>query len=131
MKKFSCHACPVGCGAVYSIKDGKWPIEETGRPEYETDGMFGSMLMNDDVYAINQCNFLCNEYGLDTISTGGTVAWLMECYNNGVFTKEELDGIDLTWGNADAIVAITEKICKGEGIGKILQAGSRAAAKTF
>ena len=131
VRKYACHACPVGCGAIYSVKDGKWPIEETGRPEYETDGMFGSMLLNDDVYAINQCNFLCNEYGLDTISVGATIAWLMECYNNGVFTKEEIDGIDLTWGNADAIVAMTEKICKGEGIGKILQAGSVAAAKHF
>jgi aldehyde:ferredoxin oxidoreductase len=130
-KKFACNACPVGCGAIYELKEGKWRIEETSRPEYETLGSFGSMLLNGDSKSVSQCNYLCNEYGYDTISMGATIAWVMENYNKGVFTKEELNGIDLTWGNPEAIVQITELICKNEGIGKILNKGSQAAAEAL
>lgn len=130
-KKYACNACSLGCGAMYEITGGKWPLKDTGRPEYETMGAFGSMLLNGDAEAVNMCNFLCNEYGFDTISFGGTLAWIMECYNLGVFTLEELDGIDLKWGNAEAIVAMSEKICKGEGIGLILNKAARGAAGHF
>jgi len=130
-KKYTCHTCPVGCSAIYEVEDEKWPVKETGRPEYETLGVFGSSLLNSDPASVIKCHTLCNEYGFDTVSVGGTVAWLMECYNNGLFTIDELDGIDLKWGNADAIVEITERICRSEGIGEILNGGSRAASKHF
>lgn len=128
-KKYACNACSLGCGAIYEITGGKWPIKETGRPEYETMGMFGSLLLNGDAEAVNMCNFLCNEYGYDTISFGGTIAWAMECYERGILTLEEMDGIDLKWGNAEAIVALAEEICRGEGIGLILNKASRGAAQ--
>jgi len=130
-KKYACNACSIGCGAIYSVGEGKWPLEETSRPEYETQGMFGSQLLNASAEAVNKCNWLCNEYGFDTISMGGTIAWCMENYSNGVFSAEELDGIDLKWGNADAIVEMTERICRHEGVGKILSKGSLGAAKHF
>ena len=72
-----------------------------------------------------------NEYGLDTISVSGTVAWAMECYNEGLLTKTDLDGIDLKWGNPEAIAALTEKICQVNGCGEILYNGSRYAADHF
>jgi aldehyde:ferredoxin oxidoreductase len=128
-KKFNCNACPLGCGAIYELSGGKWPIKDTGRPEYESMGMFGSLLLNGDPEAVNMCNFLCNEYGFDTISFGGTLGWIMECYNKGIFTIDELDGIDLKWGDAEAIVAMAEKICKGEGVGLALNKASRGAAE--
>ena len=130
-KKYACSACPIGCGAIFSIDEEGVDIEHGGRPEYETMGMFGSQMMNSDAMTINVCNNLCNEYGLDTISLGATVAWAMECYNDGTLSKEELDGVELTWGNKDAIIEMTEKICKGEGVGEILQHGSRFAANHF
>ncbi len=130
-KKYACNSCSIGCGAIYSIGEGKWPREETARPEYETQGMFGSQLLNSSAEAVNECNRLCNEYGFDTISMGGTVAWCMENYSNGVFTQEELDGIDLKWGNADAIVQMTKKICMREGVGEALSNGSLAVARHF
>ncbi len=130
-KKYACNSCSIGCGAIYALETGKWPLEDTARPEYETQGMFGSQLLNSDPEAVNQCNWLCNEYGFDTISMGGTVAWCMENYSNGVFTQNELDGIDLKWGNSEAIVQMTEKICRNEGIGQILAGGSLAAAKAL
>ena len=130
-RRYTCHTCPEGCSAMYEIDDERWPIRETGRPEYETVGVFGSSMLNSDPVAMNKCNELCNEYGFDTISAGATIAWLMECYNKGLFTVDELDGIDLKWGNAEAIVAMMERMCRAEGIGKILNGGSLAAAKHF
>jgi aldehyde:ferredoxin oxidoreductase len=130
-KKYACYACPIGCGSIYQINEGDVNIDETGRPEYETAGMFGSQMLNSDPIILNQCNYLCNEYGLDTITVGGTIAWAMECFSIGILSKEELDGIDLYWGNAPAILEITEKICKGIGIGEILANGSVFAADYF
>ncbi len=130
-KKFACNACPVGCGAIYDVVGKRWPHEDTGRPEYETLGMFGSQMLNSDAEAVNHCNWLANQYGFDTIALGGTIAWLMECYNNGLFTIDELDGIDLKWGSAEAIVAMTQRVCDFKGIGAILAQGSRAAARHF
>lgn len=130
-KKYACNSCSIGCGAIYGIEEGKWPLEETARPEYETQGMFGSQLLSGDAEALNKCAWLCNEYGFDTISMGGTVAWAMENCANGVLTPEELDGINLQWGDGEAAVAITEKICKHEGIGQILSKGSQGAAEAL
>ncbi|MDR0469057.1 MAG: aldehyde ferredoxin oxidoreductase family protein [Peptococcaceae bacterium] len=130
-KKYACANCPLGCGAFHNYPDDRWDLTHSPRPEYETMGAFGSLCLNKDAASIFRANDLCNDYGTDTISTGSTVAWAMECYENGVLTKDELDGIELTWGNGDAIVAITEKLVKGEGCGKILMLGSQAAADKF
>jgi Aldehyde:ferredoxin oxidoreductase len=130
-KQFRCSTCPVGCGAIYDVKEEGVHLEHAGRPEYETMGGFGSQMLNSDPITINICNHLCNEYGLDTISVAGTIAWAMECYSDGILSLEELDGIDLKWGNKEAIVEMTEKVCKGEGVGEILQHGSRFAADHF
>jgi len=130
-KKYACYNCPVGCGAVYDLTREGYDQDDAGRPEYETTGGFGSMLLNSDALCVNICNTLCNEYGLDTISVSGTVAWAMECYDKGILTKDDLDGIELTWGNSEAIRRITEKICKSEGVGEVLANGSVFAAKQF
>ena len=130
-KKYNCANCPLGCGAIYEVKEGKWPLEHTTRPEYETLGAWGSQMANSSPESIIICNHLCNEYGFDTISMGASVAWAMECYEKGVLSKEELDGIELNWGNGDAIVEMAYKICNNEGIGKILAQGSQKAAEIF
>lgn len=130
-KKYACSNCPLGCGAEYEVKDGKWPLPQTERPEYETAAAFGSTCLCNDVEAIMKCNEICNTYGIDTISAGMTIAWAMECYNEGIFTKDELDGIDLKWGNGEAIVALMEKMAEGTGVGAVLSNGSAFAAKKF
>lgn len=129
VRKYSCAGCPLGCGAIYEVNDGRWPVGLTDRPEYETVSAFGSALLCDEVDAIIKVNHLCNLYGMDTISAGMTVAWAMEAYDKGVLSREELDGIDLSWGNGESIVALVEKMVKAEGIGKILAHGSAYAAK--
>lgn len=128
-KQYFCASCPLGCGAELRRTSDRWDLtQNTMRPEYETMGAFGSLLLNKDVDAVCQCNNLCNEYGFDTISAGSTVAWAMECYNRGVLSRDELDDIDLTWGNGEAIVQLVEKMCRNEGVGQILIKGSREAA---
>lgn len=129
-RKYACNSCQIGCGAEYHIKDDKNDFE-SARPEYETLAGFGSMLLNDDAVSVNKCNLLCNEYGYDTISFGGTLAWLTECYENGLFTIDELDGIDLRWGNTEAIVEMAMRICEQKGIGKTLGDASVKAAEHF
>ena len=132
VKPYGCANCPLHCGAEYDISKTRYGVKElVGRPEYETIGYFGSMLLNYDVESIIYCNYLCNEYGFDVISAGGTISWAMECFENGVFTEEDLDGIHLSWGNYEAIVAILEKMGKGEGVGAILQNGSYYASKVM
>jgi aldehyde:ferredoxin oxidoreductase len=127
-KKYACANCPLGCGAHYQVDSGKWPVGETDRPEYETLAAFGTMTLNDNAESIIKCNDICNRYGLDTISVGCTVAWAIECYENGIFTKKETEGIELTWGNAEAIVALTQAIADQTGFGKVLALGSAGAA---
>ncbi len=127
-RAYACASCPLACGAHYEVNDGPWPIGKGDRPEYETWAAFGSTLLNASPEAIIKCNDICNRAGLDTIATGMTVAWAIECYENEVLNQEETGGIELTWGNSQSIVAITQAIADREGFGAVLALGSKAAA---
>lgn len=129
--KYACANCPLGCGADYKVDGGDWPVGETYRPEYETMSAFGSLCLNDNAESIIKCNEICNRYGMDTISVGATIAWAIECYENGVITKNDTDGIELNWGNAKSIVGMTQAMADQKGFGKILALGSRKAAETL
>ena len=99
----------------------------THRAEYETAGAFGTMMLNADVNALQYVNHLCNQYGIDTISAGATVAFAMECYEHGLITKEQTGGIELTWGNTDAIISFLELLGRREGIGELFADGVKPA----
>lgn len=129
VRKYACATCSVGCGAIVKIERGPYAVEEGHRPEYETLASFGSMTLNDNVESIIKANDICNRYGLDTISAGATIAFAMECYEKGILTKEDTDGIELTWGNAEAIVRSLEKLAKREGFGDLLADGVKIAAE--
>jgi aldehyde:ferredoxin oxidoreductase len=129
VRKYACAQCPLGCGAHYKVDDGKWPVGQTDRPEYETLAAFGTMTLNDDAESIIKCNDIWNRYGLDTISVGASIAWAIECYEKNVLTQKETGGIRLTWGNGEAIVAATQAIADRAGFGKILALGSVRAAQ--
>jgi aldehyde:ferredoxin oxidoreductase len=131
VKSYGCYGCPLRCGAIYQVQEGRWPLSETNRPEYETLAAFGLNLANESGEAILKCNDIVNRAGLDSVSTGATVAWVMECYEKGILTKQELDGIEATWGNPEAIVALTDKIARAKGCGKVLALGSARAAKKW
>jgi aldehyde:ferredoxin oxidoreductase len=96
-------------------------------PEYETLAAFGTMLMNDNLEAVCWANDLANRYGVDTISTGGAIAFAMECYEKGIITRERA-GCDLTWGNVDAIFDMIEQIGERRGLGALLGQGVKRAS---
>lgn len=128
-KEHACANCPVACKRVVKVDDGPYKTEEGPGPEYETCGTFGTMMMNPDLAAVIKANELCNRYGLDTISCGSTIALAMELYEKGILSKGDLDGIDLTWGNMEAVMPLIRKIAYREGIGDILAEGSLRAAR--
>ena len=128
----TCYACIVRCKRVVEIKEGKNIVDPNyGGPEYETLGTFGSYCGIDDLAAISKANQICNMYGVDTIACGATIAFAMECYENGIIDKTDTGGIDLHYGNSDAMLEVLDQIVKNQGkLGKILSQGSdRAAAK--
>ncbi len=124
-----CWMCPIACGGHMKVPSGPY-AGEGHMPEYETLGAFGTMCLNDNVESICRLNNICNDFGMDTISAGCTVAFAIECYENGVITKKDTGGIELTWGNHEAIVKVTEQMGKGEGFGgKVLADGIKKAVE--
>lgn len=128
-KRAGCWHCPIGCEGRLKAGEGEYKYPAgTRRVEYETQAAFGTMCCNSNTESLNMINHLCNSYGMDTISGGTVMAFAIECYENGIITKEDTGGIELGWGNHRAIVAMTEKMVKGEGIGAILADGVKVAA---
>ena len=124
-----CFACPIGCGKTVKVDDGPYAGVYGHGPEYETLAGFGGNCQCDDLNAISWMNDLCNRYGLDTISTSSVLAFAMEAYEKGLISREQTGGLDLTWGNADAMIGAIHAIARREGIGELLADGVRAAAQ--
>ncbi len=127
----TCHACPIFCKRVVKTDayGGVDPIY--GGPEYETIGSIGSNCGIDDLGAISKGNEICNKLGLDTISAGMVVSFAMECFERGVLSKDDLDGLELNFGNGEAMVALLEKIARREGVGDLLAEGAARAARAI
>ena len=124
-----CFACPIRCKRVVEV-DNELEVDPAyGGPEYETVGALGSTLEIDSKEVIAKANELCNKHTLDTISTGMTIAFAMECYENGLLTREDCDGLDLKFGNGEAALSLIDKIAYREGIGDLLAEGSKRAAE--
>jgi aldehyde:ferredoxin oxidoreductase len=127
----TCYACTVRCKRVVEVKEGPFTADpHYGGPEYETLATFGSYCGIDDLKAVAQASQLCNQYGMDTISCGATVAWAMNCFQEGILTTKDTGGLELRFGNAEAMVRMTEMIGQRQGLGDLLAEGSaRAAAR--
>jgi aldehyde:ferredoxin oxidoreductase len=134
-KAYACARCVIGCGGRMRQDVGPFALEYNEglghKPEYETLAMLGTNLLNDNLESIIKLNEICNAEGIDTISLGGTLGWVIECYENGLLSKKDLDGLEMTWGNAESIVAMTEKIVKREGVGDLLADGVKVAWENF
>jgi len=129
-KRFGCWHCPIACQASLKEGTGEYTYPAGNRrPEYETQGTFGGMCLNNNRESIEMCSHICNTYGIDTISGGCAISFAIECYENGILTKKDTDGIELTWGNHKAIVEMTWKLAKREGLGDILADGVKKAAE--
>ena len=106
LASYTCHACPVRCGAIIQVKEGPFATKgEVHRPEYETLAALGALCLNDSVESVIRANEICNLYGLDTMAAGSVIAFAMECYENDLISQKDTDGIELTWGNAEAVIA--------------------------
>ncbi len=115
-KRYGCWRCPVACGAHVEVAQGPY-AGQGHRPEYETLAAFGSACLNHNLESICRVNNICNDAGMDTISVGATVAFAIECFEKGVITSQDTEGLELTWGNHEAIVKVTEQMARGEGFG--------------
>ncbi len=124
----ACFGCPVNCTKYSVVPSGPYKSVING-PDYETVFGFGSMCEVDDIEAVCKADEICDHYGLDLISASATIAWAMECYEKGIFTREDTGGIDLRFGNTDAMLEMTEMIGKREGLGALLAKGSREASR--
>ncbi|MFC1909410.1 aldehyde ferredoxin oxidoreductase family protein [Chloroflexota bacterium] len=130
LEGYGCHACPVRCGAIIRVEEGPFTTSaEVHRPEYESLAALGSLCMNDNVEAVIRANELCNLYGLDTIAVGTAIAFAMECYGRGLISKQDTDGMELTWGDGEVIVALVKKMAHREGFGAVLADGVEKAAE--
>jgi aldehyde:ferredoxin oxidoreductase len=126
----TCFACVVRCKRVVEVTEGPYKVDPRyGGPEYETLATFGSYCGVDDLAAIAYANQVCNQYGVDTISCGATVAWAMDCFEKGLINAGDTGGIELRFGNAEAMVKVVEMIARREGLGDLLAEGSARAAE--
>ena len=129
VKNRGCFACTIPCSRFYAVKEGEFAGLYGEGPEYEALGSFTSRVGNGDLGLALKANDLCNRLGLDALTAGECISWAMELYERGLLTREEADGLDLSWGNGEAILALIEKIANRDGFGDILADGSRAAAE--
>lgn len=131
-KSWPCHACPVGCHRYISISNHEnYPslkLEGAG-PEYENLGHLGGNCLVDDLVSIAVANDICNRLGIDAISAGAFVAFLMECFEKGIISKNDLNGIEPKWGDGKALIELVKQIGNKEGIGKLFANGIREAAE--
>ena len=128
VKRSSCWRCPISCWGTSRVEyDGQ--TVEAHQPEYETAAAFGTMMLNNDYPSLIKANELCNRYGVDTISAGNCLAFAAECYEHGLIGRADTDGIELRWGDHQAMNAMLEKLCQRRGFGDILADGVKAAAE--
>ena len=126
----SCYACAVRCKRVVEITNGPYQTDPRyGGPEYESISALGSYCGISNLEAVAHANQLCNMYGMDTIACGGTIAWAMDCFEQGLITTDDTDGIDLRFGNSEAMVQMVKAIGERKGFGKVLGEGSQRAAE--
>jgi aldehyde:ferredoxin oxidoreductase len=131
-KKYHCFSCPIGCAHKAMVNEGDYKTEhEIEAAEYETVAGFGSLILNDNLESIQKANFLCNDYGIDTISGSGTIAFIYYIFNNQMIKSEDIDGLEPKWGNIDAAIKMIKKIAYREGIGNLLADGSDTVGKQF
>jgi len=131
-KQYPCYSCPIGCAHKASVEEGEYAFEgEREAPEYETIVSFGSLILNDDLEAIVEANHLCNDFGIDTISGGSTIAFIYYLYNNDFISSDDIDGLEPEWGKIKPALEMIHKMAKREGIGDVLAEGSDAVGKKF
>jgi aldehyde:ferredoxin oxidoreductase len=124
-----CYRCPIACGRKTRLE--KYGVPEAHGPEYETIAALGTLLLIDDLCGIAYAGNLCNLYGLDTISTGATIAFANYLFEKGVLSLADTDNTELKWGDIDMVISLIEKIARRDGFGDILADGSLSLARRY
>jgi len=127
--RYFCDSCVLGCGRVVKVESGPYAGVEGAGPEYETLALLGSNLLIDNLEALCFANELCNRFGLDTMSTGGAIAFGMEAYEKGLIDREDTGGIELRWGSAEAMIEMVKMIAQKKGLGEVLGKGVKRASE--
>lgn len=131
-EKYHCYSCPLGCGGRLDLSGiAGSEYYETHKPEYETLQAFGPLALNNDLDSILNLNEILNRAGMDSISAGNTVTWAIECYENGILTREQTDGLELTWGNHEAETELVKKMITRDGFGNDLADGVKRASEKY
>ncbi|MFW9999842.1 MAG: aldehyde ferredoxin oxidoreductase family protein [Candidatus Hermodarchaeota archaeon] len=131
-RKYPCFSCPIGCAKKAKVKEGEFKTDdEVAAPEYQTLAGFGSMILNDNIESIVKANELCNDFGIDTISTSSIIALLYYLNDSGQIKPEQIDGLNPKWGDIKPALDLIKKISFKEGIGNLLAEGSDAIGKEF
>jgi len=127
--RFFCDACLLGCGRRIKLEKGPYAGVDGAGPEYETLALLGSNCLIDDLEALCFANELCNRFGLDTISTGGVIAFAMEAFEKGLIDRKDTGGIDLRWGSVEALIEMIKMIAWKKGLGELLGKGIKKASE--
>ncbi|MFX0058236.1 MAG: aldehyde ferredoxin oxidoreductase family protein [Candidatus Hodarchaeota archaeon] len=128
LKRETCYACPIRCKKIVNITQPFYIDPQYGGPEYETIAAFGSNCGISDIISISKANEICNKASLDTISAGVAISFAMECYENGILTEKDTNGLKLNFGNTESMLNLLEMIINREGIGDILANGVKSAS---
>ncbi len=131
LKRYHCYSCVIGCGRIIKIDEGKYALPQTAGPEYETLASFGTNLLIDDLKGISYANYLCNHYGMDTISAGMIVGLVFHLFEKGIIPKKDLENVDAKWGSVDALFELLKKMAHREGIGDLMAEGSNTLAEHY
>jgi aldehyde:ferredoxin oxidoreductase len=129
VKGQACHRCPVACKRIVAVKEGPHQVDEGPGPEFEAAASFGTLLMVSDLAGIIKANDVCNRYGLDVISCGSAMGFAIDCFENGVIDAKDTDGIEMKWGDIDAVLKMVDKVSRREGFGDVLADGVKRAAQ--
>jgi aldehyde:ferredoxin oxidoreductase len=129
VKHKACHSCPIACSKYTFVRSGPYAGAFTKGPEYQTVYGLGTCCFNSSMESVTKANELCNEYGLDTISTGVTIAFALECWEHGILKRKDTDRLELNWGDDAVVVKLVELIGERQGIGDILAEGTRIASQ--
>lgn len=129
IKRRACFACPIGCGRYVWVPGGPFETPPHEGAEYETADMMGIQAMVDSLEALIKASYMCNNYGVDTISTGNLIAFAMEAFEKGLITERDTGGLKLRWGDPDAVISLVEMISKRVGLGELLAEGVKRASE--
>jgi aldehyde:ferredoxin oxidoreductase len=129
--KSACYRCPIGCGIVVEIPEGKYKMDKFAGPELEVTGTVGSLILNNNVESVAYANKIIDLLGFDTISGGNVIAFAYYLFKEGKITAEDIDGVSPEWGEVDSVIALAEKIARRDGIGDIMAEGAFTFGEKF